>query len=153
MRVIDDTGENIGVMRTSDALKLAYSKDLDLLLIAPNIEPPVARIVNFNKFLYDENRKERANRSKVKKSEIKELRLTPMTSEGDIQRFIKRSKEFLAEGNKVKISVKMRGRQMTHPEVAREKLAKVQTGLAEVAKMESEPKILGGLLWVVFTCK
>lgn len=140
-------------MKTSDALKLAYSRDLDLLLIAPNVEPPVARIVNFNKFIYDENRKERANKAKTKKSEIKELRLTPMTDEGDIQRFIKRSKEFLAEGNKVKISVKMRGRQMAHPEVAREKLTKVQTGLADVAKMESEPKILGGLLWAVFTCK
>jgi translation initiation factor IF-3 len=146
-------GKNVGVMKTSDALKLAYSKNLDLLLIAPNIDPPVARIVNFNKFIYDENRKERANKAKIKKSEVKELRLTPMTSEGDIQRFIKRSKEFLAEGNKVKISVKMRGRQMTHPEVAREKLARVQTGLVEYAKMEGEPKLLGGLLWVVFTCK
>jgi translation initiation factor IF-3 len=140
-------------MRTSDALKLALSKDLDLILIAPNIEPPVAKIFNFNKFLYDENRKERANRAKVKKSETKELRLTPMTSEGDIQRFIKRAKEFLAEGDKVKISVKMRGRQITHPEVAREKLAKVQAGLAENAKLESVPKILGGLLWAVFTSK
>jgi translation initiation factor IF-3 len=140
-------------MKTSDALKLALTKELDLLLIAPNTEPPVAKIVNFNKFLYDENRKERANKAKAKKSEIKELRLTSMTSEGDIQRFIKRAKEFLAEGDKVKISVRMRGRQITHPEVAREKLAKVQVGLAEVAKMESEPKILGGLLWVVFTSK
>lgn len=141
------------MMKTSDALKLALTKELDLLLIAPNTEPPVAKIVNFNKFLYDENRKERANKAKAKKSEIKELRLTSMTSEGDIQRFIKRAKEFLAEGDKVKISVRMRGRQITHPEVAREKLAKVQVGLAEVAKMESEPKILGGLLWVVFTSK
>ena len=140
-------------MNTSEALKLALSKDLDLLLIAPNIVPPVARIVNFNKFLYDENRKERANKSKTKKSEIKELRLTPMTDDGDIQRFINRATEFIKEGNKVKISVKMKGRQMTHPEVAREKLAKIENGLAEVGKTESEPKLMGNLLWVVFIGK
>jgi translation initiation factor IF-3 len=140
-------------MNTSEAIKLAMTKDLDLILIAPNIDPPVARITDFNKFLYDENRKERANKAKVKKTEVKELRLTPMTSDGDIQRFTRRAIEFLSEGNKVKISVKMRGRQMSHPEVAREKLGKVALGLSEKAKMEGEPKLMGGLLWVVFTCK
>lgn len=140
-------------MNTTDALKLAISKDLDLILIAPNIDPPVARITDFNKFMYDENRKERASKAKTKKTEVKELRLTPMTSEGDIQRFVKRALEFLLEGNKVKISVKMRGRQMAHPEVAREKLAIVALGLSEKAKMEGEPKLMGGLLWVVFTGK
>jgi translation initiation factor IF-3 len=140
-------------MNTTDALKLAISKDLDLILIAPAIDPPVARITDFNKFLYDENRKERQNKAKTKKTEVKELRLTPMTSGGDIQRFTNRALEFLSEGNKVKISVKMRGRQMQHPEVAREKLAKVAAGLNEKAKMEGEPKLMGGLLWVVFTSK
>ena len=134
-------------------MKLAVSKNLDLLLIAPNIAPPVARIVDFNKFLYDENRKERANKAKSKKSEIKELRLTPMTDEGDIKRFIKRGLEFLSEGDKVKISVKMRGRQMAHPEVAREKLAKVQAGLVEKAKLESEPKVMGNVISAVFVLK
>jgi len=122
-------------------------------LIAPNVNPPVAKIVNFNKFLYEENRKARATKAKSKKSEIKELRLTPMTSGGDIERFARRAKEFLAEGNKVKISVKMRGRQMTHPEVAREKLKKVQDLIAEVAKLEDEPKQLGGMIWAVFVSK
>ena len=140
-------------MNTSDAIKMAMSKDLDLLLIAPNIEPPVAKIVNYNKFLYEENRKERASKSKAKKSEIKELRLTPMTDDGDIERFINRGLQFLSEGNKVKISVKMRGRQMAHPEVAREKLEKVQAGLIEKAKLEGEPKLMGGLLFAVFVSK
>ena len=123
------------------------------MLIAPNIDPPVARMVNLNKFLYDENRKERANKAKIRKTEIKELRLTPMTSDGDIQRFTKRAIDFLSEGNKVKISVKMRGRQMAHPEVAREKLEKVAAGLSETAKIESEPKLMGGLLCAMFVSK
>lgn len=140
-------------MVTSDAIKLAMSKDLDLLLIAPNIDPPVAKIVNYNKFLYEENRKERASKAKVKKTEVKELRLTPMTDLGDIERITKRALQFLSEGNKVKISVKMRGRQMAHPEVAREKLAKVQAGLSEEAEMEGEPKLMGGLIYAVFVSK
>jgi translation initiation factor IF-3 len=140
-------------MDTSQALKLAFDRQLDLLLIAPNVTPPVAKIVNFNKYLYDENRKERASKAKVKKSEVKELRLTPMTSEGDIERFANRAKEFLEDGNKVKISVKMRGRQMAHPEVAREKLGKVTELLTEVAKMEDEPRLMGGILSAVFLKK
>ncbi len=115
--------------------------------------PPVAKVVDFNKYLYEEKRKSRAARVKSKKSEIKELRLTPMTSEGDIQRFAKRAKEFMAEGNKVKITVKMRGRQITHPEVAREKLKKVADEIAEVAKIEDEPKLMGGMLSAVFIAK
>lgn len=134
-------------------MKIAYAKELDLVLIAPNIDPPVARIVELNKFLYDENRKERANKSKSKKTEIKELRMTPMTSGGDIQRFAKRAMGFISEGNKVKISVKMRGRQMAHPEVAREKLNKLASEMSEVAKFESEPKLMGGLLWTIFVAK
>jgi len=141
------------VLPTAEAVKIAQDKQFDLLLIAPNGNPPVAKIVDFNKYLYEEKRKFRAAKAKSKKSEIKELRLTPMTSSGDILRFANRAKEFLAEGNKVKITVKMRGRQMAHPEVAREKLKHVQDELSEVAKVEDEPKLLGGVLSAVFVSK
>jgi translation initiation factor IF-3 len=151
--VIDSDGKNLGVLSTEEAVRNAKARELDLLLIAPNTTPPVAKIVDFNKFLYEEKRKTRAAKSKAKKSEIKELRLTPMTSEGDIARFANRAKEFIEEGNKVKITVKMRGRQMSHPEVAREKLKRVGDLLVEVAKLENEPKLMGGMLSAVFLAK
>ncbi len=134
-------------------MEIAKEKQLDLLLIAPNANPPVARIVNFNKYLYDENRKERANKSKIKKTEIKELRMTPMTSNGDIVRLSKRAVQFMEDGNKVKVSVKMKGRQMAHPEVAREKINRMIEELSDKAKTEGEPKLVGSLLWVVFLSK
>jgi translation initiation factor IF-3 len=109
--------------------------------------------VDCNKFLYEEKRKNRSAKAKAKKSEIKELRMTPMTGDGDIERLSNRAKEFLSEGNKVKITVKMRGRQMAHPEVAREKLKKVQDLLAEDAKMEDLPKQMGGIIVGVFIAK
>ena len=110
IRLISAKGENLGVVKTKEALDRAKEEELDLVLIVPNANPPVAKIVDFKKFLYEERKKASTARAKSKKADIKEFWLSPSTGEGDIQRFIKRAREFILDGNKVKITVKMRGR-------------------------------------------
>ena len=153
LRVIDDSGENLGVLETSEALKIAQEKELDLVLIAPNSEPPVAKITDYNKFLYEENKKQQSARAKSKKSEIKEVWMTPTTGMGDIKRFTNRAREWFKEGNKVKAGVKMRGRQLAFPEVALERLKELQNEMSEFAVMEGEPKRVGPTIWVIFNEK
>ena len=104
IRLISAKGENLGVVKTKEALDRAKEEELDLVLIVPNANPPVAKIVDFKKFLYEERKKASTARAKSKKADIKEFWLSPSTGEGDIQRFIKRAREFILDGNKVKIS-------------------------------------------------
>ena len=122
---------------------------MDLVLIAPNSEPPVAKILEFSKFLYEEKKKKSG--SKGKKSELKELRFGPTTGEGDIKRHIERSKGFINDGNRVKISVVLKGRANLYPELAFAKLNRIVEELSEVAKPEADVKRLGGTIFVVFT--
>lgn len=143
----------MGVLKTEEALRIARERELDLLLIAPNGNPPVAKIVDFKKFIYEERKKESIAKARSKKSELKELRFTPVTGDGDIQRFINRALEFLENGDKVKVSVVMKGRQQMYPDVAFNKIKKVEEGLAEVAKVETEPKRIGNTIWMVFAKK
>ncbi len=140
-------------MDTRKALDLARSKELDLLLVAPNAQPPVAKIVEFSKFLYEERKKASAAKAKSKKSELKELRFGPSTGEGDINRYTDRASEFLSDGNRVKVTVRMRGREGMFPEVAFQKLKKVEEGLKEVGKVEAPPKRVGQMVWEVFSPK
>lgn len=153
VRVISDKGENLGVMGTREAVALARSQDLDLILMVPNAEPPVAKIVEFTKFLYEERKKASVAKAKSKKTEVKEFRMTPTTGEGDIQRFATRARGFIEEGNKVKISVKMRGREGMFPAVAVDQIKKIQKELSDIAKMESEPKQMGNIIWAMFVGK
>lgn len=148
--VIDDDGKSLGIMPTKEAIAAARSKELDLLIVAPNAQPPVARFVDYSKFLYEERKRASASKAKSKKSELKELRFGPRTGDGDINRFIERAKEFIEDGDRVKFTVKLRGREMMFPEVAIEKLGKVEKGLSEVAKPESQVKNMGSLISQVF---
>jgi len=143
----------LGVLGKSEAVALARSQDMDLILVVPNADPPVAKIVEFTKFLYEERKKASVAKAKSKKTEMKEFRMTPTTGEGDIQRFVTRGREFIEEGNKVKITVKMRGREGMFPQVAIEKLRKIGKELSDVAKMEVEPKQMGNLIWAIFSGK
>lgn len=153
IRLISAKGENLGVVKTREALDRAKEEELDLVLIVPNANPPVAKIVDFKKFLYEERKKASTARAKSKKTDIKEFWLSPSTGEGDIQRFIKRAREFILDGNKVKITVKMRGREAMFPEVAMEQIKRMGDGLSEIAKMESEPKRMGNMIWTIFAGK
>ncbi len=151
LRIIMGTGENLGVMKTSEALKIAREKDLDVVLITEGANPPIAKILDFNKFLYDERKKTSAIKAKSKKSEIKEFVFGPTIDTGDLTTRIERSKDFIKDGNRVKVTVKFKGRENEHPAVGIEKLNRFIEELKEIAKPEAEPKKNGNLLTVTFT--
>jgi translation initiation factor IF-3 len=148
--VVSEEGENIGVLKTGEALKLAQEKDLDLVVIAEKANPPVAKILDFNKYLYDERKKQSAIKAKAKKAELKELVFGPTIDEGDLNVRISRSRHFLEEGNRVRITIRMRGRENEHPEIALEKLKKIAAGLQDLAKPEDEPKRTGNIISVTY---
>lgn len=135
-------------METRKALQLAEEKDLDVVVITESANPPVAKIVDFNKFLYAERKKASDARGKSKQTELKELRLSTTISEGDTQQRVNRAVEFLEEGNVVKVSLMMKGRQAMFPQVAQEKIAKFIKSMEPFAKVESEPRRMGNLISV-----
>lgn len=152
LRVIDGE-ENLGVITKDEALRRAHSKEKDLVLIAADANPPVAKILDYQKFLYEEKKKKSASKAKSKKSELKELRLSATIGEGDILKRADRAKEFIKDGNRVKISIILRGREAAYPDVAIEKIRKFEKEVEDAAKMEEEPKVLGKLITAVFIAK
>lgn len=140
-------------MKTREAIATARNDEMDLVLMVPNANPPVAKIVDFAKFLYEEKKKASTARAKSKKTEVKEFWLGPTTGQGDIQRFVKRAREFIDDGDKVKITVKMRGREAMFPEVAFDQIKKIEKELSDIAKLESDPKRMGNMVWGIFTGK
>lgn len=143
----------MGVIPTHQALAEAKTRGLDLVLIATETQPPVAKILDFNKFLYQENKKKSAAKAKSKKSELKEVRIGPSVGMGDVQRYLTRAKEWLEDGNRVKVTVSMRGRENLFPDKAFEKVALFTEGLEEVAKPEDVAKRLGNMISIVFIAK
>ncbi|MDC0449111.1 translation initiation factor IF-3 [bacterium] len=151
MQVITTDGENLGVLTKQQALDAAKERDLDLVLIAPKVKPPVAKILDFSKFLYDEKKKKSG--SKAKKSELKELRFGPNTGEGDMKRHTERARGFLEEGHRVKLTVQMRGRENIYPNLAFEKITGLADKLSDIAKLEGVPKRLGRMVTCVIVRK
>ncbi len=151
--MIGDGGENLGEMDTKKALDLAYQKNLDLVVIVENAKPPVAKILDFSKFLYEERKKNSASKAKSKKSELKEFRFGPSIGEGDLNQRIERSRNFLKDGHRVRLTVRMRGREQVFPERAFEKIEIVQKALEDIAKIETKPKRLGNRVVATFVRK
>jgi translation initiation factor IF-3 len=133
-------------MEKSAALKIAIENELDLVVIAEKTNPPVAKILDFNKYLYDERKKASATKAKSKKSELKEFRFGPTIDEGDLVQRIERARKFLSDGNRVRITVKLKGRQMAHPEIGFEKLERFIKELSSMSKTESEPKLARNII-------
>ena len=151
VRLIDENGENVGVISTREALEKAQSAELDLVLISAKANPPVAKILQYSKFLYDERKKQSASKEKSQKSETKEFIFGPTIGTGDLETRIERTREFIEAGNRVKMSVKFKGRERTHPEVGQEKIQKVIDSLKDIARIEEkEVRMKGNLLTVTF---
>jgi len=138
LRVLDGEGKQIGVLSKYEALSKARSQGLDLVEIAPLAKPPVAKIVDFNKFLYQQEKKKKEEKKRAKVSQTKEVRLGPFMDDHDLQVSIKRSREFLTEGQKVRLVVKFSGRQIVHPEFGEQVLQKVIEEVSNVSKVEKE---------------
>ena len=153
VRLINDEGENFGVMSTHEALKKAQERDLDLVLISEKANPPVAKILDYSKFLYDERKKQSSSKSKQTKSDTKEFVFGPNIGEGDLDMRIGRTREFLEEGHRVKMTVRLRGRERAHPDIGLQKLEKAMKALESVAKTEKKPETKGYLISVIFEKK
>ncbi|OGH06155.1 MAG: translation initiation factor IF-3 [Candidatus Levybacteria bacterium RBG_16_35_11] len=151
LRVLDAEGKQIGVIKREEALVRARELELDLVEIAPKAVPPVAKIVDFKKFLYQEEKKRREEKKKARVSETKEVRLGPFMDDHDLQTMVKRAREFLESGNKVRLVVRFAGRQITHPEFGEQVLGKAIDSVWDVSKIEREKHFEGRQLIVILS--
>ncbi|MEO0140144.1 MAG: translation initiation factor IF-3 [candidate division WOR-3 bacterium] len=142
--VVDETGKAIGTMSIREALDLAYSKELDLVEVAPTATPPVCRIMDYGKFIYQEKKKQRE--SKGHASEVKEISLRPNISEHDLGVKLRKAREFLDEGHKVRFRLVFKGREIVHSEEYKEILFRIAEALDDVAKVESQPVLNGKIM-------
>lgn len=138
LRVLDSENKQIGILTKQEALRLAQEQELDLVEIAEKAVPPVAKIVDFKKFLYQQEKKRQEEKKKTKTSETKEVRLGPFINDHDLEVIIRRARGFLENGNKVKLVVRFRGRQITHPEFGQETLKKTLAKLEDLSKIDRE---------------
>lgn len=151
VRVINDKGEMVGVMPLGEALKLAQEQEIDLVEVAPLAKPPVTKLIDYSKFLYQLKKKKQEEKKGTKKSETKQIRFGPFIGEHDLDIKIKRAKEFLTEGDKVKFSVRFTGRQMGHQDIGKGKLLMVIEKLGELAKVEREMRMEGRQMTMMIT--
>ena len=136
IRVISETGEMLGVMSPREAMRLAEEADLDLVKISPNAVPPVCKIMDYGKFKFEQAKKEKENRRNQKVVEIKEVQLSMTIDVGDLNVKAKQATKFLGEGNKVKVSIRLRGRQMAHANLGRDVMNNFYEGLKDIAVIE-----------------
>lgn len=151
--VIDEQGKQLGKMSTRDARNIATSHNLDLYCVAPNVNPPVCKILDYGKFRFEKQKKEKENKKKQHVIDIKEIQLTPQIGEHDLLVKIKAASRFLEEGNKVKVGVRFRGRQMTHLEVGEAVMNRFIDELKEVSQVDKAPSMDGRWLNAVLTAK
>ncbi|MGL4496287.1 MAG: translation initiation factor IF-3 [Beijerinckiaceae bacterium] len=143
VQLIDDQGQNRGVMNFLDALKLAEDAGLDLVEIAPNSEPPVCKILDYGRFRFLEQKKAAEARKKQKVIEVKEIKLRPGIDKHDYDVKMRAMKTFFEEGDKVKVTLRFRGREMAHTDLGMKVLERVKQDIADIAKVESEPSMEG----------
>ncbi len=153
VRVLLDHGEQLGVMKTLDAINVAKDRKMDLVEIAPNNNPPVCKIIDYGKFKYQEQKKKNEAKKKQKTIETKEIKIRPGTGEHDYQVKIKSANKFIKEGNRVKFSLRFKGREMEHSNLGIEMLKRVKEDLIEVIRVEMEPKIEGRQAFLVVAPK
>lgn len=140
-------------MSVKEALEKAEAAHLDLVEIQPNAEPPVCRIMDYGKFLYSQNKQQAAQKKKQTVTKVKEVKLTPRTDEGDVQVKLRNLRRFLENGDKVKVTIWFRGREMAHQELGFQLLERIKAELDEIAKVESFPKLEGRQLIMVMAPK
>jgi translation initiation factor IF-3 len=141
--VLGAEGEQLGIMRTEDAIKAAEELGMDLVEIQPNGDPPVCKIMDYGKFKFEAQKKASAAKKKQKQVEIKEVKFRPVTDEGDYQIKLRKMREFLEEGDKVKVTIRFRGREMSHQDLGQNLARRVQGDIGEDGVVESFPRLEG----------
>lgn len=153
VRLIGADGEQVGIVPTAEALQQAVQAGMDLVEIAPNSEPPVCRLMDFGKFRYEESKKRHAAKKKQKQTQIKEIKFRPRTDIGDYNVKIRNLIKFLENGDKTKITLRFRGREMAHQELGLELLKRVETDLSAVGTVEQYPRMEGRQMVMVVSPK
>ena len=153
IRVIGENGDQLGIMSPREAMKLAQEADLDLVKIAPKAQPPVCKIIDYGKYRYELARKEKEAKKKQKTVEVKEVRLSPNIETNDLNTKVNNAKKFISKGNKVKVTLRFRGREMAHVQQSKHILDDFAESLADVASVEKAPKLEGRNMSMVLTEK
>lgn len=151
--VIESDGTQLGVMSRRDALQKAYDEDLDLLCVAPNAQPPVCKIIDYGRYRFEQQKKEREAKKNQQTAEMKSLRVSPVIDQHDFDTKVKRAKEWLSDGQKVKIDMRFRGRMITRQEVGKQVLDKFTEQVSDVADVTKPPMLEGNTMSVTFSPK
>ena len=153
VRLIGADGEQLGIVSSREAQKIADEAGLDLVKIAPNAKPPVCKVIDYGKYRYEQARKEKDAKKKQKTVELKEIRLSPNIEANDLNTKMNAAKKFLAKGNKVKITLRFRGREMAHMNASKHILGDIAENLSDVAVVEKAPKVEGRSIGMVLAEK
>lgn len=153
IRLVSETGEQVGIMSPKEALKIAQSKGLDLVEIAPTAKPPVCKIMDIGRHKYEQSKREREARKKQRIINVKEVKLRPNIEDHDFDVKTKNAIRFLQDGDKVKVTIMFRGRELSHPELGRELLKRVAALVKELASVEKDPKLEGKNMTMILTPK
>lgn len=149
VRLIDQDGQQLGIVSIGEALAKAEESTLDLVEISPDAEPPVCKLMDFGKFVFEKKRSDKEAKKKTRQMQIKEMKIRPGTDEGDYQVKLRNLIRFLTEGDKAKVTLRFRGREMAHQELGREMLKRIAVDLAEHAVVEQEPNLEGRAMVMV----
>jgi translation initiation factor IF-3 len=153
VRVIDENGENLGVMFTREAMEQAAEVGLDLVEVSPNADPPVCKYLDIGKYKYEAQKKANLARKTQKTQEIKEIKMRPNIDDHDYETKMKKVHDFIEEGDKVKITLRFRGRELAHQQLGMQLLQRVAENIAEIAKVEAHPRIEGRQMLMVLSPK
>lgn len=151
VRLIDSEGEQAGIVSSREALEKAQQVSLDLVEISPNAEPPVCRIMDYGKFIFEKNKQKAIAKKKQKQVQVKEIKFRPGTEEGDYQVKLKKLIKFLENGDKTKITIRFRGREMSHQQLGMDVMKRLEADLAEIGTVEQRPKLEGRQMIMVLS--
>ena len=153
VRLIGENGEQLGIMSSAAALNIAVEKDLDLVKIAPGSNPPVCKIMDYGKYRFEQSKREKEARKNQRVIEIKEIRMSPGIDTNDLNVKMRNAMKFLKEGNRVKVTVRFRGREMAHTDIGEQLLIRFGEGCAEVANVDKKPKLDGRFMTLFLSPK
>ena len=153
IRLIGATGEQLGIMSAAQAQRIADEQGLDLVKISPQATPPVCKLMDYGKFRFEQGKREKEAKKNQHVVEIKEIRMSPGIDVGDFNTKLKNAQKFLADGNRVKVSVRFRGREMAHTEIGKDLLVRFAEQCAEVATLDKEPKLEGRSMSIFLSTK
>jgi len=153
VQIIDDEGKKLGPVSLNEALDMAYDKKLDLVLVAPNVEPPVCKLMNYGKYKFEQAKREKEAKKKQKTFELKEIRITPNIEEHDYGFKAKNARKFIEDGNKVKITVRFRGRELNYVKQGEDVLNRFIEDLSDIASPDKKPILEGKNMFIIMAKK